>query len=103
MNETTNNSTSETEFTDGQVPHAVRVRWINSETWQQEEMTVLAEGYMQQIEGRWYDCSGVDITDNPNLKQPTVFEVLETQGATTYLQAFRAGHYFLVNERMRQR
>lgn len=72
-----------------EIPHALRVRFVNSEAgYQQDERIVLADGY--QIDGvdAWGNAAG-------SLPLATRFEVLELASAMTGVQAFKQGRYYL--------
>jgi hypothetical protein len=63
------------EKTFAKIPHALRVRYINTQTWQQDERIVYADGY--------------------NETNATDFETIETQGVTSADQAYKEGRYYL--------
>ena len=63
------------------MPHAVKVRFVDPATWQQAERIVYDDGY--------------------DAGSATVFEVLETQGVTDAEQAWKEGRYHLAQLRLR--
>ena len=83
------------------VPHALRVRYVRPDTWEQNELLVLDDGYMQRVGNFWYNHLGQKL-ETPNLAQPSLYEVLETKGVTNRKQAFREGRYFLAAMRLRR-
>lgn len=100
------------------VPHALRVQWVNPESWQTDELLVLDDGYYQYKDGVYYDPFGQVVgppaidgliynPPPPNdptvpLKPPTLYEVLETEGVSLRQQAFIEGRYYLAAMRMRR-
>lgn len=57
------------------IPHALRVRFMDPQTYQETERIVYADGYDEST--------------------ATIFEILETQGVTDADQAYSEGRYFL--------
>jgi hypothetical protein len=80
------------------IPHALRVRYVNPKTQQQDEVIVLDDYYL---------LDGVDNWGEPHTagqggyKNATTFEVLETQGVTNKKQAKREGRYYIATLRLR--
>lgn len=65
-----------------QLPHALRVRWVNPAIgWQQDEAVVYDDGYTEA--------------------NATRFELLELRGVTNRVQAWKAGRYHLAAARLR--
>lgn len=77
------------------LPHALRVKYVDPVAWTEVERIVLADGY--QLDGK--DAFG---NAAPTLPVATQFEVLETQGVTDARQAFKEGRYFLAAAEHRQ-
>lgn len=103
----------------GKIPHALRVHWINPATWQQDEVLVLNDGYYNISNGvkrdpfnrnldkfdpyqalGWTNAEWQEYKARHN-QQPTLIEVLETQGVTNKQQAFREGRYYLAALKLR--
>jgi sulfur carrier protein ThiS len=92
------------------VPHALRVRWVEPDNWEQTETLVLDDDYQQRIGAFWFTALGESSPTpwtvsktNPALRpEPTLFEVLETKGVTNLHQAHREGRYYLAAMRLRR-
>ncbi|HWO99208.1 MAG TPA: host specificity factor TipJ family phage tail protein [Methylococcus sp.] len=63
------------------IPHALRVRYINKDTWDVDERIVYDDGYSEA--------------------NATRYELLETQGITSANQAWKEGRYFLAVLKLR--
>lgn len=68
-------------------PHAYRVRYLDSETWEPTERIVYDDGYGP--------------VDDGNIKGATLYENIDAPGCTNADQAWKHGRYFLAVERLR--
>ena len=103
------------------IPHALRVRWFNPATGNQDETIVLMDGYFTlDAAGKRRDAFGFDIDSYLDYQNAgwtveetlvyinsytwvaaTLYETIETQGVTNKTQAWREGRYYLATLKLR--